>query len=351
MHLLNTNCYMFPLVIAALPLTAIVGAIWLINYLTKEEKLMANCHQLFRDFNGVISISTSKKNRLKDSKNKLREKIRKHFKENHPEYEPKFYIQGSYKMKTIIRTKDDICDLDDGVYFFRTPNVTSTTLQGWVYDAVNGHTNTAPEHRKKCIRNIFASDYEIDMPVYYKIDGQQYQLAIKNEGWRDDDPKAMVNWFEERKNTQLVDTVKYLKAWCDNVRGYMPSGLAMIILATNAKANIVMGERDDINLKDILKEMKKSLDREFTCIVPADPGDDLFQNYTEDRQDKFMKALGDFITDAEAALREENQLAASKLWRKHLGDRFPLGEDKKEENKRNNSLIAGIGNSSPYGTK
>jgi hypothetical protein len=109
---------------------------------------MANCQELFCTFNGEVSITSSKRNRLKDSKEALRKRIRKHFKEKHPEYEPKFYIQGSYKMKTIIRTKDDICDLDDGVYFFRQPDVTSTTLQGWIWDAVNGYTSTPAQHRK-----------------------------------------------------------------------------------------------------------------------------------------------------------------------------------------------------------
>ena len=31
-------------------------------------------------------------------------------------------------MKTGIRTKDDICDLDDGVYFMREPDVSAATL-------------------------------------------------------------------------------------------------------------------------------------------------------------------------------------------------------------------------------
>jgi len=82
-------------------------------------------------------------------------------------------------MKTSIRTKDDICDLDDGVYFFRSPDVSATTLQTWIKNAVDEYTSEKPEHRSKCIRNIFANDYEIDIPVYYKIDDQEYQLAIK----------------------------------------------------------------------------------------------------------------------------------------------------------------------------
>lgn len=291
---------------------------------------MANCSSLFETYNGNISLTNAKKDKLIKSKNGLRDRIKKFFEENHPEYKPKFYIQGSYKMKTAIRTKDDICDLDDGIYFFRSPDVTATTLQGWVWDAVYGYTSTNPEHRKKCIRNIFAGDYEIDHPVYYKIDGQEYKIAVKNNGWEDSDPKAIVDWFNKEKDSEgkILKTVKYLKAWCDHKRNKMPSGLAMTILAINAKNKLVLNDRNDILLTDVLREIKKELNSEFKCIVPAVPNDDLFKDYDESRKTNFLSNLNDFLADAEVALKEENQLKASRLWRKHLGTRFPEGEDK-----------------------
>lgn len=291
---------------------------------------MANCHKLFLDFVEEISINKTKKDRMMNSKDALRSRIRKWFKENRPEYEPFFYIQGSYKMKTSIRTKDDICDLDDGVYFFREPNVTATTLQSWVWEAVNGYTDTEPEHRKKCIRSIFADEYEIDHPVYCKVEGSNYQIAVKGIGFENSDPKAFVKWFENKKDKdgKLIRYVAYLKAWCDNIRNKMPSGLAMSILCCNAKEYIVLNERDDITIRDILKEIKKALSINFSCVVPAVPYDDLFADYDENRKNNFLKALDDFIEDADKALKNDNELASSKLWRKHLGGRFPEGEDK-----------------------
>jgi len=315
---------------------------------------MANCHKLFETFNQDISITATKKSALTTSKDGLRERTRKYFKENHPKYEPKFYIQGSFKMKTTIRTKDDTCDLDDGVYFMREPDVEPATLQGWVWDAVNEYTSTAPEHRKKCVRSIFAGDYEIDMPVYHKVDGKEYQLAVKNAGWEDSDPKAMVDWFVGKKDAdgKLIKMVKYLKAWCDYKRNKMPNGLAMTILAANAKASIVYNDRDDITLKDTLKQIQTTLKMSFTCKVPAVPYDDLFADYDHARQDRFMTALDDFVADAEKALKEENQLKASRLWKKHLGDRFPDGEDKDEDKSEKNSsyasIIRGAGSSKPW---
>lgn len=295
---------------------------------------MANCHELFQSYFNEICIGSNKKNKMITSKNKLRDRIRKWFKDNHPEYEPKFYIQGSHKMKNGIRTEEDICDLDDGVYFFRQPDVTATTLQGWIWDAVEGYTDTTPEHRKKCIRSIFAGDYEIDHPVYYKIDNQCYRIAVKDVGFEDSDPKAMIDWFNKKKDKEgkLLKHTMNLKGWGDQCEKKMPSGLAMTILASNAKENIVLNDRDDIALKDLLREIKKALYTKFECVVPVTPKDDLFSNYTEEKKNNFLKVLEEFINDAEAALKEKNQLKASKLWQKHLGSRFPDGENKDEEN-------------------
>lgn len=316
---------------------------------------MANTHHLFSTYKEDLRIGSKKKERMMNSKNALRNRIKKWFEENHPEYVPVFFIQGSYKMKTGIRTKDDICDLDDGIYFMREPDVTATTLQSWVWEAVNGYTDTEPEHRKKCIRSTFAGDYEIDHPVYYKIDGENYRIAVKDTGFEDSDPKAVVDWFNKSKDKdgKLLQHVMYLKGWCDHRRNQMPSGLAMTILAVNAKANIVLNDRDDITLRDILKEIKSSLANSFKCVVPAVPYDDLFASYDESRKKNFLAALDEFIEDADKALKEENELAASKLWRRHLGKRFPEGEDKKQENNSRlvKAVTAGAATSNPWASQ
>ncbi|WP_256009787.1 hypothetical protein [Desertivirga xinjiangensis] len=79
-------------------------------------------------------------------------------------------------------------------------------------------------------------------------------IAVKNVGREESDPKAVVTWFNKAKdrNGMLVQIVKDLKAWCDFKRNKMPSGLAMAILAVNAKEEIVLNEREDISLRDIL---------------------------------------------------------------------------------------------------
>ncbi len=107
----------------------------------------------------------------------------------------------------------------------------------------------------------------------------------------------------------------------------MPSGLAMAVLA---EKNIVPDSRDDIALRDTLKEIKKDLKEKWDCKMPTTPKDDLFSNYDSIFKGNFFKALDSFIEDADTAIEEESQEKASKKWRKHLGSRFPVVEDSKE---------------------
>lgn len=289
------------------------------------------------------------------SRDHERQLIRDHFAKEHPDYKPEFYIQGSNKMKTGIRTKDDICDVDDGVYFFRELDVNSETLQQWVKDALVDSTDTPVEHRSKCVRNTYKSDYEIDRPVYYSVDKESYFIAIKNRGWRIDDPKGMVDWFANRKKEKqdLPKHVKFGKGWCDFVRNQMPSGLAMTILLSNSSERLgSLNKRLDIAFLDLLKDIRSHLQiYGFHCFVPVEPKEDIFGEYDQTRQRNFLDRLYSIIEDGEKDLKEKNQLKASNLWRKHLGDRFPEGEDKDESDELKTQAAAYIHStkSNPFG--
>lgn len=310
---------------------------------------MANAHNLFQTFNSSLQITQTKKDRLMSSRDNLKNKIETYIKDNHSEYKVDFFIQGSYKMGTMIRTKDDTCDMDYGVYFDSNPDdVTCTTLQTWVKKAVENVTDDV-QHRNKCITVNYKADYNIDLPVYIQKSTDEHPfLAVKNGDWREDDPKEMIEEFNKAKDNkgQLLKIVRYLKAWCDHKRQKMPSGLAMTILAMK---NIQTDDKDDVSMKFTLIEIEKTLKKKFECIVPATPKDDIFADYDETRKKNFMDNLSSFITDAKKAVDEEkNQLKASKLWQKYLGDRFPDGEDKNEENANAKSVAAVAGTSKPY---
>ena len=156
---------------------------------------MANLDTQFQEFYGELQITVTKKQALITSHNNLRTKIQKYFAKNHPEYVPSFYIQGSYKMGTTIRTRDDECDLDDGCYFIPKPEVKGITLQNWVMDAVNGTVGATPVHKNKCIRVNYAAGYHIDLPVYRKErcnDNTEHpELAVRDGEYELSDPREM----------------------------------------------------------------------------------------------------------------------------------------------------------------
>ena len=312
---------------------------------------MADCNNLFLEFNSELNLTKTKRDNLIKSKDNLRDKIRNYFKENHEKYSPKFYIQGSYKTKTNIRTKDDTCDLDDGVYFKNNPdNVTPKTLQSWIKNAVDGTTNYIPSHKNKCIRVDYNAGYNIDLPVFlFDKDKESHpKLAVKSGEWQEDDPKEFIEEYDSKKGAdgQLQRIVKFLKSWGDHKRQSMPSGLVMTTLAMKYYQS---NGKDDIALKYTLIEIENNIKDWFYCYLPTTPKDNLFGDYSVTRKNNFLSNLSLFITDAKKAVDDEkNQLSASKLWKKHLGDRFPLGKD--EDEKRNNaSKLAGtIGTSKPF---
>ena len=319
---------------------------------------MAKCHNLFMKFNGegYLKIPQSKIDQLETSSENARDVIKEYFKKNHPKYIPRFYMQGSYKMGTTIRTKDDTCDLDDGVYFKSNPdNVTGTTLQQWVKNAVTGITDSTPCHRKKCITLDFKAGYNIDFPVllFAKDIDEHPKLAVKDGEFTDVDPKEFYDHFNQLASIQLIRIIRFLKAWCDFKSHKMPSGLAMTILAIN---HFQKNERDDVALKFTLIEIEKSLKDNFVCYMPTTPKDNLFRDYDIKQQDNiatrkenFLNNLSAFISDAKSAVDDEkNQFRASKLWKKHLGDRFPEGIDREDETPNAASLGAVIGNQKPY---
>lgn len=313
---------------------------------------MANCDNLFREFNNELQVPESKRDLITTSKDSQRGNIKKYFKEHHPKYVPTFFIQGSSKMKNRIRTKYDTCDLDDGIYFKgNSDNVTGTTLQGWVKEAVDETTDATPSHYKKCITVDYTAGYNIDYPVFIfdKDKDAHPNLAVKNQDFKIDDPKEFIEEFNRVKDAdgQLVRITRFLKAWCDYKRERMPNGLSMTVLAMR---HMQKNDRDDVSMKYTLIAIENELKKEFNCFMPTTPYDNLFSDYDENRKNNFMDNLASFIVDAKKAIDEEkNQLKACKLWQKHFGKTyFPDGKDEDEKESSSLYLTSAIGTSKPY---
>lgn len=303
---------------------------------------MANCNKLFLDFNQDITPTLAQMQAMKKSRVTLEEKISKKIMDKLGA-SASFYTQGSGapRMKTIIIKSDGTYDADRGVYLPSKPEEAAETVQKYVLDAVKDHTDEGAQHRKKCIRVIYKSAYNIDFPVYYEVSKESYSyLAIKGNGWIKDDPSKMIDWFIGLKDEdgQLLRIVKYLKAWVSETswKFKMPSGIALTVWA--ARNFEAVENRDDKCLLKVIQAIQRQILFSVTCTSPVEPFDDLTAKLNDDQKNKFRTELNNFCLDAGAAIDLNNQLQASKLWRKYFGDRFKEGLNE-DVDKKANSLF------------
>jgi hypothetical protein len=283
---------------------------------------MTNLHNNFLAFERNISVSSSRQQKLRQSRLALENRIREYFRQKSNVLIPRFYIQGSYKMKTMILDNSKTYDVDLGVYFLQEPNVTPKTLQQWVANATSGHTSAGIQHKDKCIRVIYQGDFHIDLPVYYfqpNYDRHPY-LATKN-GWMLSDPKELCDWFAQKKDAggQMIRLVKYFKAWAKKRTKKMPSGIALTVLVAN---NYKADGRDDRAFIQTARAIYNSLSWSIKCKNPASPNDDLLDRLDYAQKQNFEKALNILISEGEKALYSYSVQTAINIWRQQLGNRF-----------------------------
>ena len=284
---------------------------------------MANTHSQFLKFEKAISVPKAEVEKMRSSRKALEKRIVDFFKAKSNSIVPKFYIQGSYKMRTMVIGKDGLYDVDLGIYFLTKPDVEPKTLQKWVLDAVNGHTSGGAVHKEKCIRVIYKSDFDIDLPVYYKTAQDAHPYLATKTGWVKSDPKELCDWFDglDNHNGQLLRLVKYFKTWANNRSKKMPSGIAFTKwVAAHFKPN----DRDDIAFYETAKAIKNYFLWDSSCKNPATPGDDFIAKLDTNQFDNFKDSLKSLIESAKSALEQENPLKACHIWKQQLGERFPV---------------------------
>jgi hypothetical protein len=341
---------------------------------------MANCNNLFQEFNKTIRLDNDRRITLKDRRDNLRSRINNGFNQLKKERyflekldisvdeEMEFQSQGSYVMDTIINPsrKDDEYDIDDGVYFIGHRDAinrpTEQQFHNFVIVSIEQGRGTYQiekiEDKKTCVRvrykgNSGDFNYHVDLPIYYANDIKVPELADTLEGWKFSNPIEFIVWFEEliqsgfkpefiietklyekeydewlndrrKKDHQLRRIVRYLKAWGDHLKEDMPPGVVMTILA-GSDSNYEEHERDDVCLRNTLVNIKNWLSNNgFTCPRPTTrKGEDLFRSYSEEKKGYFKNALDSFINSANQALEYPNQKDACLKWQRHLGNRFP----------------------------
>lgn len=352
---------------------------------------MANCKNLFEEFNKEIRLDNDRRIILRERRNNLRKKIENGFNALKDErYFSKalnisveeileFQSQGSYVMDTIVNPcrKEDEYDLDDGVYFLGPRSSIGRPTEQQFHDFIiaairKGKGDFTIEKiidKKTCVRVSYKGEngdfnYHVDLPIYYATNIKEPELADTEEGWKVSNPIDFIVWFEDliqsgfeskfilerrlyqeeyeqwlndrrKKDHQLRRIIRYLKAWGDNIKE-MPPGVVMTILAGSG-SNYVEHERDDVCLRDTLVNIKNFLQANgFKCPRPTTPvGEDLFRSYSQTDKDRFSHELDSFIISANQAIDNPNQKDACLKWQKHLGNRFPcaIAKDEIEDSK------------------
>ena len=284
----------------------------------------SNTHLHFLEMERVISLNTRQKKKLIASRKAIEASIVKYFQTYHSLFVPRFWIQGSAKMDTMILDRHNTYDVDLGVYFLLKPSVTPVTLQNWVYNAVANHTSDGAERRKKCVRVIYRNEFDIDLPIYYKEATDKSPFLATKHGWEKSDPKELFDWFRSKtdKNGQLKRLVKYFKAWAANKNRKMPSGITFTVWAAN---HFKPNERDDIAFYETAKAMGEAFfwQLNITSLNPATPKDNFLSKLNEKQNGNFRKAFKELVTDAAIALKQNNLSSAVEIWKRQFGKRFP----------------------------
>jgi hypothetical protein len=305
---------------------------------------MANCNDLFEQFDDNITVSSAQKKKLRKSRNAIRDRIRAHFKDVLKVKIPKFHGQGSYSMDTLVDPLDgQDYDIDDGVYLQHLGDDPSNwpsaaTVHGWIIDATTGYTSEKPQDRPRCVRVIYkgAPPYHVDLPCYVMSSTDVPLLFDKShENAKDapvspyeSDPRAMTTWFEDHvdEDDQLRRLARYAKAWKDFQRNNgtkVARGLALTILIAET---FVADPRDDVSFAKTIDAAYRRLSANITIKKPVPPFDDLTAAWTQTQRTDFLDRLKQLRDRANDALAETDKVKASKIWRLVLGERFPEAE-------------------------
>ena len=291
---------------------------------------MANLHSQFKKFEELISLSSTQRDLIVKRHSALRTVITEYFKKKNGIPLPDFFIQGSYKMNTMVQKKDGSFDVDLGVFFPQKPSLTPTTMQSNVLEAVKNQTTSGAQHLKKCIRVNYVGEFNADLPVYYQIGtNSQAYIAVKNGDWVKDDPEKFIDWVNNNRKSkeigndgQLLRVIKYLKRWA-NLRSFKtPSGAALTVWA--CKYFSASRDRDDDALSKTVNSIYSNFWWSVSCECPVEPFDDLLSNLDSTQKEKFKESLGSLKDDAAKAINSSDINLAVSYWSKHLGDKFKL---------------------------
>lgn len=286
----------------------------------------------FREFDKAIKLSETKKEKILESREAVRKKIREYFKNTLGVNQPKFRIQGSFTLNTALTPiNDNEVDIDDGLYLMHIS--TDDRLQ-WpaprkihkdIMEALKNHTQNGCEDKTSCVRVIYKNDYHIDIPVYILTSDNHAWLGNKKTNeWELSDSKDFKDWFfKNRNDDQTTRLVRYLKAWRD-YNGYDFSSIELTILVV---LHHVQAEGDFLSLKDTVETIYQNLYWNPSVKKPVSPWEDLWGEKTAEQKQQLVDLFKSLSKDLNSAYASMSEHRASLILREIFGDRFPIVED------------------------
>ena len=332
---------------------------------------MADVQAQFEQFHKQIRTYYEINETLREKKDIIVRRVKKHLEKNNRPQCVEF-IQGSYKMKVGICAVEGLeYDIDVGLRFsFDESKYTAETVREWVFEAVDGHTETV-EQKPSCIRVVYADGYHVDLVSYAWWDDEnkkeQYRLAHESKGWRPADPPGLVQHvvdarkpFADTKDTgtqtdQFRRVVRYLKRWNDRAIPFesknRPSGIALVLLTErhlSGPRTTWDGLSDDRSaLEQVAYAATNTIGR-ISIRKPTPEYEDIFGSISDNEMNKLKERFGKLHTALVDAKNAADVETASKRLREVFGDDFPCPdpEDSKKEHAKKTSAPAVISSAS-----
>ena len=308
---------------------------------------MANVQKYFQKFHAVIRTDYEMNETLRDKRDILINRIRKHLADNcRPGFE--VLLQGSYKMKTgVIPIAGLEYDIDVGLRFnFSDDEYSAKTVRQWVFEAVEGHTQKV-RAKGPCIRVTYADGYHVDIVIYACwVDNQgaeQCRLA-RRTAWAPAEPAKLIEYVRDARRpfqgTEDVATgtdqfrrvVRYLRRANDlripRESPSKPTGLAFVLLCRDKLQPSVAwdGQPDDRTALESLATLASGTFGRIIANKPTPEYEDMYARLNDEE----MNDLKSWFSNIASVLRDAHVAAdpvqACKKLVAVFGDDFPVPE-------------------------
>jgi Cyclic GMP-AMP synthase DncV-like, nucleotidyltransferase domain/Adenylyl/Guanylyl and SMODS C-terminal sensor domain len=261
----------------------------------------------------------------------------------------KTWLQGSYKMATVIRPigPHEEYDVDLGAYLCWSEKEIAAPapeqIKDWLQDSLEAYARQEDSVREvdrpakeRCSRIRYDKQFHIDVPVYHLDEANDSRrLATATKGWEDSDPKKIVAWFQDKvgnpERAQLRRIVRYLKAWAalkfhDDSEA-KPSSIMLTVLATEAYIDTTNTDLDDEDMfSSTVVGIEDRLTENTSVRNPVHASENL--NRLEDAAlGRFLEKLARLREICGKALACDDEGDAALIWDEAFEHLFPLPED------------------------